>query len=189
MLKDTLSAARPPEEVDGPRHQGNAADAGTAIGFAYAGPVPLSLRLILGLGLVLMGIALLTVAALGWSRRLPRNRWAGVRTVATLRSDAAFAVANQVAAVPLAAAGAVAMAGAFPLLAGAPGALAWVLPAVSLVGMLVLAGIGGVAGDRAAGAVRQPPPAPSSCTGTCAGCALVAGCRDDTARTAESHTS
>ena len=139
--------------------------------------------------LVLVGIALLTVAALGRTRRLPRNRWAGVRTAATLRSDAAFTVANQVAAVPLAAAGAVAMAGAFPLLAGAPGALAWVLPAVSLVGMLVLAGVGGVAGDRAAGAVRQPPPPPSSCTGTCAGCALVAGCRDATTQTAESHAS
>jgi hypothetical protein len=140
--------------------------------------VPLSVRLVLGALLVLLGVALLTVAVLGLRRRLPRNRWAGVRTAASLRSDAAFAVANQVAAVPLGAAGAVAVAGGGALLAGASGVLGWTLLVVSLVAVFVLTGVGGVAGDRAAAAVPRPEPGPSPCGGMCAGCDLVAGCRD-----------
>jgi hypothetical protein len=143
--------------------------------------VPLPLRLILGSLLVLVGAVLLTVAVLGLRRKLPRNRWAGVRTAASLRSDAAFAVANQVAAAPLGAAGAVALAGGTTLLAGADGGLGWVLLVVSLAGAFVLAGVGGVAGDRAAGAVAPAPLAPSACSGMCAGCDLVAGCREASA--------
>jgi hypothetical protein len=137
--------------------------------------------MVLGSLLVLVGFALLAVAALGLRRRLPRNRWAGVRTDATLRSEAAFTVANQVAAAPLGAAGAVAVAGGVALLAGASGGLAWALLVVSLVGATVLAGVGGVAGDRAAAAVQPVSLEPSACAGTCAGCDLVAGCRDATA--------
>jgi hypothetical protein len=139
--------------------------------------VPQLLRLVLGALLVLMGIALLTVAVLGVRRRLHRNRWAGVRTPASLRSDAAFAIANQVAAAPLGGAGAVALAAGIALLAGAPGVLGWTLLAVSLAGVFVLAGVGGVAGDRAARAVPAPAAPPSACAGTCAGCDLVAHCR------------
>jgi SdpI/YfhL protein family len=169
--------------------QGSAARTGPAIGFAYPGPVPHSLRLVLGALLVLVGLALITVAVLGGRRRLPRNRFVGVRTAASLRSDAAFAVANQVAAVPLGAAGVVAVAAAAPLLGGASGELAWVLLITGLVGTVVLAGFGGAAGDRAASAVQPPLPAPSGCTGTCSGCDLVAGCRDAITRSAESGTS
>lgn len=133
--------------------------------------------MVLGSLLVLAGLALLAIAALGIRRRLPRNRWVGVRTAATLRSNAAFTVANQVAAAPLAAAGTVAAAGGVALLAGADGGLAWALLAVSLTGATVLAGIGGVAGDRAASAVQPAPLEPSPCAGSCAGCDLVAGCR------------
>jgi SdpI/YfhL protein family len=140
--------------------------------------VPLPLRLVLGSLLVLAGVALLAIAVLGLRRRLPRNRWVGVRTAATLRSNAAFAVANQVAAAPLGAAGAVAAAGGVALLAGADGTLAWALLAVSAAGATVLAGVGGVAGDRAASAVQPAPLEPSACAGSCAGCDLVAGCRD-----------
>jgi hypothetical protein len=139
--------------------------------------VSLSVLLVLGALLVLLGAALLTVATLGSRRRLPRNRWAGVRTMASLRSDEAFAIANQVAAAPLAAAGAVGLAGGIALLAGAPGLLGWGLLAVSLAGVLVLSGVGGVAGDKAACAVPPPGSPFSACTGTCAGCDLVAGCR------------
>jgi hypothetical protein len=141
-------------------------------------PVPLSLRLVLGALLVLLGAVLVAVAVLGARRRLPRNRWAGVRTTASVRSDAAFAIANQVAAAPLGAAGAVAVAGGAALLVGAPGVLGWTLLLVSLVAVAVLTGVGGVAGDRAAAAVPPPPEfAPSVCGGACAGCDLVAGCR------------
>jgi hypothetical protein len=151
--------------------------------------VPQSLRLVLGSLLVLTGLVLLAVAALGIRRRLPRNRWIGVRTAATLRSNAAFTVANQVAAAPLAAAGAVAAAGGLALLAGADGGLAWALLAVSVVGSTVLAGIGGVAGDRAASAVQPAPLEPSPCAGTCAGCDLVAGCRTEAATAGSSGDS
>jgi hypothetical protein len=143
--------------------------------------VPLSLRIALGSLLVLVGLALLAVAVLGLRRRLPRNRWAGVRTAATLRSEAAFTVANQVAAAPLGAAGAVAVAGGVALLGGASGWLGWALFAVSLAGATVLAGVGGVAGDRAATAVQPVSLEPSACAGSCAGCDLVAGCRTATA--------
>jgi len=139
--------------------------------------VPPSVRLVLGVLLVVLGAALLTISLLGLRRKLRRNRWAGVRTPASLRSDAAFAVANQVAAAPLGAAGGVAVAGGAALLAGATGVLGWTLLAVSVIAVFVLAGVGGVAGDRAAGAVPPAAPEPSVCGGTCAGCDLVAGCR------------
>jgi SdpI/YfhL protein family len=139
--------------------------------------VPLPVRVVLAVLLVVLGAALVTVAVLGMRRRLRRNRWAGVRTPATLRSDAAFSVANQVAAAPLGAAGGVALAGGATLLAGATGVLGWTLVVVSVVAVFVLAGVGGVAGDRAAAAVPAPAPAPSACGGGCAGCDLLAGCR------------
>jgi hypothetical protein len=87
-----------------------------------------------------------------------------------------------VAALPVGAAGAVAAAGGAVLLAGADGPLAWLVLAISVVGALVLAGVGGVAGDRAAAAVPrgpapQDPAQPTGCAGECAGCELVAGCR------------
>jgi hypothetical protein len=139
--------------------------------------VPLPVRLTLGVLLVVLGAALLTIAVLGLRRKLRRNRWAGVRTAASLRSDAAFAVANQVAAAPLGAGGGVAVVGGGALLAGATGVLGWTLVVVSAIAMFVLTGVGGVAGDRAAGAVPAPDPGPSACGGACAGCDLVAGCR------------
>lgn len=137
--------------------------------------MPVTLRLVLGSVGVLAGILLLAVAVLGARSRLRRNRWVGVRTPATLRSDAAFTLANRVAATPGGAAGAVAVAGGAALLGGADGGLGWVLAAVSVVGTLVLAGIGGAVGDRAAAGL-VPAPGPT-CAGTCAGCDLVAGCR------------
>jgi hypothetical protein len=142
--------------------------------------VPLPVRLTLGVLLVVLGAALLTIAVLGLRRKLSRNRWAGVRTAASLRSDTAFAVANQVAAAPLGAAGGVAVVGGSALLAGATGVLGWTLVVVSGIAVFVLTGVGGVAGDRAAGAV-PPDPGPSVCGGACAGCDLVAGCRTATA--------
>ncbi len=134
--------------------------------------MPLLPRLIVGCLLVLVGVALVTIAVLGARGRLPRNRWAGVRTAATLASDAAFALAQRVAAAPLGAAGAVAVVGGVVVVAGAP----LVVLAVTAVAVLVLAGLGGMLGDRAAARVR-PEPVPSACGGVCAGCDLVAGCR------------
>ena len=138
--------------------------------------MPLLPRLLVGCLLVLVGVALVTTAVLGARGRLPRNRWAGVRTSATLASDAAFALAQRVAAAPLGAAGAVAVAGGAVLIAS-PATAGLVVLGVAVVAVLVLAGTAGMLGDRAAERVR-PEPAPAACAGTCGGCDLVAGCRD-----------
>lgn len=136
-------------------------------------------RLIIGSLLVLAGVLLLTVAVLGARGRLPRNRWFGVRTPVTLASDAAFALANRVAAAPLGAAGGVALVGGLVTLAGPVGAGSVLVTAVAVVGTLVIGAVGGMAGQRAAAALPVPV-APASCAGVCAGCDLVAGCRDST---------
>lgn len=148
-----------------------------AIGLTYAGPVPLLPRILVGALLVLVGAALVTVAVLGARGRLPRNRWAGVRTPATLASDAAFALANRVAAAPLGAAGGVAVAGGLVTLAG--GSATVVVLALTAVGTVALAGFGGLVGHRAADrhGSMELAPAPAGCAGVCAGCDLVAGCR------------
>ena len=138
--------------------------------------MPLLPRLLVGCLLVLVGAALVTVAVLGARGRLPRNRWAGVRTRATLASDGAFALAQRVASAPLAAAGAVALVGGGVVLT-APGGAALVVLAVTVVALLGLTGLGGMLGDRAAARLR-PDPAPAACAGVCAGCDLVAGCGD-----------
>lgn len=160
-----------------PRLQGNAAGGEPAIGFAYPGTVPPTLRLLLAALLVLVGAVFVVVAVLGARSRLRRNRWIGVRTPATLASAPAFALANRAAAAPVGAAGAVALVGGAVLFSGADGVLGWVVLAVSLVGTVVLAGVGGLVGDRAAAAVVPPSPFSAGCAGTCAGCDLVAGCR------------
>ncbi|WP_214371048.1 SdpI family protein [Pseudonocardia sp. H11422] len=139
--------------------------------------MPLTVRLIVGLVLVLAGALLVTVAVLGARSRLPRNRFAGVRTAATLHSEHTFALANRVAAPLVAAAGATALAGGAVILAGGPGAIGWVVLAVTGIGTLVLSGLGGALGDRAAARLAAAEPAPAPCGGTCAGCDLVAGCR------------
>ncbi|QNG55471.1 SdpI family protein [Pseudonocardia petroleophila] len=146
------------------------------MGLTYAGPVPLVPRLIIAALLVLAGLALLAVAVLGARGRLRRNRWIGVRTTETLASEAAFALANRVAAAPVGAAGAVALVGGAVLAAGPVGAVSVVVLAVAVVGTLVLGAFGGMVGQRAAATVPVEPE-PVACGGVCAGCDLVAGCR------------
>lgn len=136
-----------------------------------------TLRLVAGALLTGAGIALIVVAVLAGRSLLSRNRFVGVRTAATLRSDTAFALANRVAAAPLGAAGAVGVAGGVAALLAPSAAAAWVVLALAAVGTLVLAGLGGALGDRAAVLLAEREPAPSACSGTCAGCDLVAGCR------------
>lgn len=131
-------------------------------------------RLVVGAALLLAAVVLLAIAVLGARGRLRRNPWAGVRTRRTLSSDEAFALANRVAAAPLAAAGAVALIGGVVVLVGGPAAVTWTVLVVTTAGMLGLTGVGGALGDRAV--ARMPAPA-ATCAGTCAGCDLVAGCR------------
>jgi uncharacterized membrane protein len=118
---------------------------------------------VLGAVLLLAGAGLLTVGSLSWRRRLPRNRFAGVRTPATLRSAAAFSEANRVAAPPMLAAAAVCAAGGAVALGTDGPALTVIvsLVGVSTVGLLLA---GGLLGHRVAAAM------PPTATG-CAGCA------------------
>lgn len=108
------------------------------------------------------GVALLVVGALGLTGRLPRNRYAGVRTAATLRSEEAFRLGNKVAGLPTIAAGAIGVLGAGagwltdPLLA----------TILSAAGLLTLTVAGGVLGSKAAAAVPDPEPElPAGCKG------------------------
>lgn len=123
---------------------------------------------VLGTLLVAAGAGLLAVGALGGLGRLPRNRFAGVRTPAALRSDAAFAAANRVAAPPVTAAGVVCAVGGV-LTLGASGGMLAVFCTVTGVATLALVLVGGVLGDRAAAAIRPAP------VGGCGGCACGAG--------------
>jgi hypothetical protein len=127
--------------------------------------------------LVLGGLALAVVGILGWRRRLPRNRFAGVRTVNTLRDDETFAVGNQIGAPLSMAAGAVSVLGGLAVLATPSTAVRLTLIVLAAVGALVLTAVGGLLGDRAAKLV--PVPTLGGCSGVCAGCSLVDGCGSD----------
>jgi uncharacterized membrane protein len=122
---------------------------------------------LLGVVLLAAGGGLVTVGLLGWRQRLPRNRFAGVRTPATLRSDAAFVAANRVAAPPVFAAGAVCAAGGV-LAFGAGGPALAVIVGVAGAGTVGLLLAGGLLGHRLAAAM--PPP-----TAGCAGCTCSGG--------------
>ena len=124
--------------------------------------------MLLGVVLVIAGVALLTVGLLGWRQRLPRNRFAGIRTPATLRSDAAFIAANRVAAPPVLAAGVVCTVGG-GLALGSAGSALTVIVAVTGAGALGLLLAGGLLGHRVAVATIPPPP------GGCAGCTCCGG--------------
>jgi len=126
-----------------------------------------SVSALFGVVLLVAGGALLTVSLLGWRQRLPRNRFAGVRTPATLRSEAAFIAANRVAAPPVLAAGAICAAGG-ALAFGTGGPALAVIIGVTSIGAVGLLVAGGLLGHRVAAAV--PPPEAS-----CSGCACGAG--------------
>ncbi|HEY0450011.1 SdpI family protein [Actinophytocola sp.] len=119
---------------------------------------------------LVVGLVVAAVGVLGLRERLPRNRFGGVRTPATLRDDETFRVANKVAGLPIAVAGAVGIvSGAAGLVAG----LAVTL--VGLVGMCAIALAGGMLGHRAAEAMPAPAPElPEGCKGcVCGGCEIA----------------
>lgn len=116
------------------------------------------------------GLGIGVVGVLGWLERLPRNRFFGVRTTATLRDERTFRLANKIAGPPLAVAGVVGIVG------GAVGlAAGYVIALVGLVGMVAIAIAGGVLGHRAAELVpEERPELPEGCRGCqCGGCELA----------------
>lgn len=137
----------------------------------------MTVRLTVAALLALVGAALVVTAVLGARSRLRRNRWVGVRTVATLASETQFVAGNRAAAAPCGAAGAVGLVAAAVLVGGpAAGSVGWVVLGIAVVAVPALTGLGGMVGDRAAAATPAPAPFSAACAGTCAGCDLVAGC-------------
>lgn len=114
---------------------------------------------------VLAGLALAGVGLLGLRERLPRNRFAGVRTAATMRDERAFRLANKIAGLPTIVAGVVGV------LAGVAGYLAGsvLVLAVGIAGLIAITVGAGVLGHRAAAALPEPKPEPPAGCGGC-GC-------------------
>jgi hypothetical protein len=116
------------------------------------------------------GLALAAVGLLGLRQRLPRNRFAGVRTAATLRDEDTFRLANRVAGLPIVVGGLVG------LLAGIAGfAMPVLVVIVGALGMIAITAGAGVLGHRAALARPEPKRAvPAGCAGcACGNCPLV----------------
>lgn len=130
--------------------------------------------------LLLAALALAGVALAAMTDRLPRNRWVGVRTDATLRDDETFALGNRVAS-PTMLAGAVAL--GFGAIGGVltGGVIGWALFVAAMVVALGLNAVGGSLGTRAAAAVPEPAAeADDGCgTGSCAACSLRGVCEPE----------
>jgi SdpI/YfhL protein family len=130
---------------------------------------------LLGVVLLVAGAGLLTIGLLGWWRRLPRNRFAGVRTPATLRSEVAFVVANRVAAPPVLGAGAICTAGGAVSL-GTSGLTLTLIASMAGVSAFALVLAGGLLGHRVAAAVPARTGGCGDCTCRGEGCSTT---RDD----------
>lgn len=141
---------------------------GAARWIACGAPTLVCVNIVLFVVLLLVGLPLGAAGVLGLRGTLPRNRFLGVRSKASLRDDETFALANRVAGVPNLVAAAVAvLAGIAALLAPET---ALVVGLVGLVGAIGIGAAGGVLGHRAAEAVPEPEPAAG-----CGGCACAGG--------------
>ena len=119
-------------------------------------------------GLVLLsanalgGAAVAVVGALGTARRLPRNRWAGVRLPVTMASDAAWEAAHRAAGPVLLAGGAAAMLASLSLLpfalSGRLGAEAAAAFGAALAAVIMLTAVAATV-VAVRGAKRAVPPA------------------------------
>jgi hypothetical protein len=123
---------------------------------------------------LVVGLLLAAVGTLGFLERLPRNRFGGVRTPATLRDDETFRVGNKVAGLPVAVGGGIGVVGGAVALT-LTGAAALVVALVALAGLAVIATAGGVLGHRAAEAMPEPASElPAGCAGCqCGGCGIA----------------
>lgn len=119
--------------------------------------------LILATVLFVVAVVVGGVAVAGLAGKLPRNRWAGVRTADTLATEESFVLANRIAGPTL-------LAAALLLVMGGVGALVLggvtgiAVAVVAMVAALVTAGFGGSLGSRAAAAM---PAAASGCGNDC----------------------
>ncbi|MFF0240996.1 SdpI family protein [Rhodococcus sp. D-6] len=125
---------------------------------------------------VLLFVLALVVGAVGVAAltgKLPRNRWAGVRTPDALRDDEAFALANKVAAPSmLGSAVLLALGGVASLtLPTVAGIIAVV---VTVMAALITAGAGGSVAARVAAATK--PEETAGCGTSCGACSLRGAC-------------
>ncbi|GAA3534677.1 SdpI family protein [Amycolatopsis ultiminotia] len=109
---------------------------------------------------------------LGVRERLTRAGGTGVRTAASLRSEAAFKLANRVAGIPTLAGGAASIVAGLAGLAMPTTAGLIAASVVGLLGLLAMVLAGARLGARAA--LTVPAPAPAAPAG-CSGCACGAG--------------
>jgi uncharacterized membrane protein len=120
--------------------------------------------------LLAVGLLIFTIGLLGLRERLPRNRFLGVRTPASLRDDETFRVANKVAGLPTVVGGVVAIAAATAgFLVPSTGATIACF-GLGLAGMLAITAGGGVIGHRAALAVPEPLAKTRTVPAGCGGC-------------------
>jgi hypothetical protein len=126
---------------------------------------------VLALVPIVLGVLVGWGGLLGWREKLPRDRGAGVRTAATMRSDEAFRVGNKVAGLPTLVGGLIGVVGGVAGLLMPDTAGLIVATVVGLIGLFALLVGGGVLGNKAASAVPEPSNIPAGCTG----CACGAG--------------
>jgi hypothetical protein len=126
---------------------------------------------VLALVPIVLGVLVGWGGFLGWREKLPRERGAGVRTAATMRSVEAFRIGNKVAGLPTLVGGLVGVVGGVAGLLMPDTAGLVIATVVGLVGLFALLVGGGVLGNNAASAVPEPADIPAGC----AGCACGAG--------------
>jgi hypothetical protein len=131
--------------------------------------------------LAVLGALVATSGLLGLLERLPVNRFAGVRTAATMRDAETFRIANKVAGLPILAAGAIGVLGGVLGLTLPNGGL--VAGLLGLAGMIAIASAGGLLGHKAALTVPEPEPElPAGCAGcACGNCGVKALVKTDVA--------
>lgn len=124
---------------------------------------------------LVIGVVVAVIGALGWRERLPRNRFGGVRTPATLASAEAFALGNRVAGLPIMVAGLIGVVSAAVAFGLTGTAAILVVSVLGLLGTMVIATAGGLLGHSAAEAMPEPEPElPAGCNGcACGGCDLA----------------
>jgi hypothetical protein len=129
--------------------------------------------------LAAVGVIVAVLGFLGLAERLPMNRFAGVRTAATLRDAETFKIGNRVAGLPILVAGLVGVLGGVLALALPTGGL--IAGLLAAIGMIAIASAGGMIGHKAALAVPKPEPElPAGCAGcACGNCGVKALVQSD----------
>lgn len=129
--------------------------------------------LIVALLLFLLALVVGAVGVAALAGKLPRNRWAGVRTPDSMRDDTTFALANKVAAPSMLGAAVLLAVGGIASLT-LPTVAAIIAIVVTVIAALVTAGAGGSVGARVAAATK--PAESDGCGSSCGACSLRGAC-------------